>query len=149
MFEDRGDDSRKGAELAKGIGTMTENEIGKVVVDAAVQVHRELGPGLLETVYEVILAHELRQRGLEVEPQVPVAIEYQGIKFDEGFRADLIAEDKVILELKSVERDNNAHKKQVLTCLRLTDMKLGYLLNVGEALMKDGITRTVNQLDSQ
>ena len=128
---------------------MTENEIGKIVVDAAVQVHRELGPGLLETVYEVILVPELRQRGLGVERQVPVSIEYRGIKFDEGFRADIIVENKVILELKSVERINNAHKKQVLTYLRLTDMRLGYLLNFGEALMKDGITRTVNQLDSE
>jgi len=80
---------------------MTENEIGKIVIDAAVHVHRELGPGLLETVYEVILAHELRERGLGVERQVPVAIEYQGIKFDEGFRADIIVEQKVILELKA------------------------------------------------
>ena len=126
---------------------MTENEIGKVVVDAAVQVHRELGPGLLETVYEVILTHELRQRGLEIERQVPVAIEHRGITFDEGFRADIVVEGKVILELKSVEHVNSAHKKQVLTYLRLTDMKLGYLLNFGEALMKDGITRIVNQLD--
>ena len=93
--------------------------------------------------------HELRQRGLGVELQVPVSIEYRGIKFDEGFRADIIVENKVVLELKSVERINNAHKTQVLTYLRLTDMRLGYLLNFGEALMKDGITRTVNQLDSE
>ena len=126
---------------------MTENEIGKIVVDVALQVHRKLGPGLLESVYEVILAHELRQRGLRVERQVSVPIEYCGMKFDEGFRADIVVEDKVILELKSVETVNKAHKKQVLTYLRLTDMKLGYLLNFGEALMKDGITRTVNQLD--
>ncbi len=127
---------------------MTENEIGKIVVDAAVEVHRKLGPGLLESVYEAILAHELRQRGLRVERQVSVPIEYCGMKFDEGFRADIVVEGKVILELKSVESVNNAHKKQVLTYLRLTDMKLGYLLNFGEALMKDGITRTVNKLDS-
>ena len=126
---------------------MTENEIGKIVVDAAVSVHRDLGPGLLETVYEVALAHVLRQRGLVVERQVSVPIEYCGIRFDEGFRADIIIEGKVILELKSVERVNNAHKKQLLTYLRLTGLKLGYLLNFGEALMKDGITRTVNRLD--
>jgi len=126
---------------------MTENEIGKIVVDTAVSVHRDLGPGLLETVYEVVLAHVLRQRGLAVERQVPVPIEYCGIRFDEGFRADIIIENKVILELKSVQTVSNAHKKQLLTYLRLTGLKLGYLLNFGEALMKDGITRTVNKLD--
>jgi len=124
-----------------------ENQIGKIVVDAAVAVHRELGPGLLESVYEVVLAHELRERGLKVERQVPVSIEYLGIHFDEGFRTDIIIEDKVILELKSVECVNKAHKKQLLTYLKLTGMKLGYLLNFGDALMKQGITRTVNGLE--
>jgi len=123
-----------------------ENRIGQVIVDVAVAVHRELGPGLLESVYEVVLAHELRERGLQVERQVAIPIEYRGIQFDEGFRADIMVEDKVILELKSVERVNNAHKKQLLTYLKLTGMKLGYLLNFGEALMKQGITRTVNGL---
>jgi GxxExxY protein len=126
---------------------MTENEIGKIVVDAAVSVHRDLGPGLLETVYEVVLAHILQQRGLVVERQVAVPIEYSGINFDEGFRADIIVEGKVILELKSVERVNNVHKKQLLTYLRLTGLKLGYLLNFGEAVMKNGITRIVNRLE--
>ena len=126
---------------------MTENEIGKIVVDAAVLIHRDLGPGLLETVYEVVLAHVLRQRGLAVERQVPVSIRYCGIRFDEGFRADIIIENKVILELKSVQTVSNAHKKQLLTYLRLSGLKLGYLLNFAEALMKDGITRTVNKLD--
>ena len=123
---------------------MGENEIGKIVVDCAVQLHMALGPGLLETVYEVILAHELRERELQVERQVPVPIEFHGVRFDEGFRADIIVENKVILELKSVERTTRAHKKQVLTYLRLTGMKLGYLLNFGEALMKDGIARILN-----
>lgn len=126
---------------------MTENEIGKVVVDAAIAVHRVLGPGLLESVYEVILAHELRRRGLTVERQVPVAIEYDGVKFDEGFRADIVVEGKVILELKSVEQATAAHRKQIQTYLRLTGSKLGYLLNFGQALMKDGITRAVNGLE--
>lgn len=125
---------------------MDENEIGKEVVDAAIVVHRELGPGLLETVYEVIFMDELRKRGLKAERQVPVAIQCRGIRFDEGFRADIIVEDKVTLELKSVERVTNAHKKQLLTYLKLTGMRLGYLLNFGEALMKRGITRTVNSL---
>jgi len=123
---------------------MKENDIGKIVVDCAVQVHMELGPGLLETVYEVILAHQLRERGLRIKRQVPIAIEFHGVRFDEGFRADLIVENKVLLELKSVEQATRAHKKQVLTYLRLTGMKLGYLLNFGEALMKDGISRILN-----
>jgi GxxExxY protein len=123
---------------------MTENEIGAVVVDCAVKVHMRLGPGLLESVYETVLAYELQRRGLSVERQVPVPIFYDDIRFEEGFRADLIINCKVILELKSVEHITNAHKKQVLTYLRLTGMKVGYLLNFGEALMKDGITRCIN-----
>ena len=126
---------------------MTENEIGTVVVESAIAVHCELGPGLLESVYEVILARELQNRGLKVDRQVPVAIVYKGISFEEGFRADIIIENKVILELKSVERVTAAHKKQVQTYLRLTGCKLGYLLNFGEALMKTGITRCVNGLE--
>ncbi len=125
---------------------MIENKIGKDIVDNAVQIHRALGPGLLEIVYEVVLAQELRQRGLQVERQVPIAIEYQGLKFDEGFRADLIVENKIIVELKCVEKLNNAHKKQLLTYLRLTGMRLGFLLNFSGALMRDGITRIVNRL---
>jgi GxxExxY protein len=101
----------------------------------------------LEKVYEVALAHELRKMGVAVALQVPVSIRYDGILFDEGFRADIIAEDCVILELKSVERVSEAHKKQVQTYLRLTGLKLGYLLNFGEALMKDGITRCVYRLE--
>jgi GxxExxY protein len=126
---------------------MTENEIGTIVVECAIAVHRELGPGLLETVYEVVLARELLNRGLKVERQVPVPIRYKDIKFDEGFRADIIVHGKVILELKSVEKATAAHKKQVQTYLRLTGCKLGYLLNFGEALMKAGITRCVNGLE--
>lgn len=128
---------------------MTENETGKIVVDAAVQVHRAMGPGLLESVYEAVLSHELERRGLRVQRQVPVAIEYEGMRFDEGFRADIIVGDKVILELKSVERVTPAHKKQIQTYLRLTGKKLGFLLNFGEALMKDGITRAVNGLEEE
>jgi GxxExxY protein len=126
---------------------MTENEIGTIVIDAAITVHRELGPGLLETVYEIVLARELQNRGLTVDRQVPVSIQYKNIRFEEGFRADIIISGKVILELKSVERVTAAHKKQVQTYLRLTGCKLGYLLNFGEALMKSGITRCVNGLE--
>jgi len=123
---------------------MHENEIGTLVIDSAVHLHRSLGPGLLETVYEVTLAQRLEKRGLSVQRQIPIAIEFEGHRFEEGFRADLIVEGKVILELKSVENVHPAHKKQLLTYLRLTGMKLGYLLNFGEALMKDGITRTIH-----
>ena len=123
-----------------------EEWVGRAVVDAAVQVHRELGPGLLESVYEAVLAHELSQHGLRVERQVPVAFEWRGMRFNEGFRADIIVDGCVLLELKSVERLHNAHRKQILTYLRLTGMRLGYLINFGEALIRNGITRTVHQL---
>ena len=125
---------------------MHENEIGKIIIDAAVDIHKELGPGLLESVYEIVLADELVRRGLEVKRQVAIAMNFRGRIFDEGFRADLLVDGKVICELKSIEKVNNAHKKQLLTYLRLADKKLGYLLNFGEAFMKDGITRTVNGL---
>jgi len=125
---------------------MDENEIGRIVVDAAIAVHRELGPGLLESVYEAVLARELKDRGLNAERQVPVPIELRGMRFDEGFRADIIVENKLILELKSVETVSNAHKKQLLTYLKLSHKRLGFLLNFGEALMKDGITRIANGL---
>jgi GxxExxY protein len=126
---------------------MTENQIAKEVVDAAVKIHQALGPGLLESVYEVVLTRELEMRGLRVERQVPVAIEYEGIRFDEGFRADIIIEGLVILELKSVENMTAVHRKQLQTYLRLTGLKLGLLLNFGAALMKDGIIRAVNGLE--
>lgn len=125
---------------------MEENVIGMSVVDAAVQLHREMGPGLLESVYEVILAQQLRQRGFQVERQVAIPIEYKGLSFDEAFRADIIVENKVIIELKCIEKLNSAHKKQLLTYMRLTGMRLGYLLNFSESLMKNGIHRTVNGL---
>lgn len=125
---------------------LTENEIGTVIIESAISIHRELGPGLLETVYEVVLARDLRDKGLEVERQVPVSIHYKGILFQEGFRADIIVAGKVIVELKSVEHITPANKKQVQTYLRLTGCKLGYLLNFGEAVMKSGITRCVNGL---
>lgn len=125
---------------------MIEDEVGRLIVDAAVQVHRKMGPGLLETVYEVILAHELRRRGLHVDRQVPIPVTYEELRFDEGFRIDLVVENKVIVEIKCVERLSSAHKKQLLTYLRLTDKRLGYLLNFHEALMKHGITRIANHL---
>ncbi len=125
---------------------MTENEIAKIVVDAAYHIHRRLGPGLLESVYEVILAYALSSRGLNAERQVPVPIVFDGMKFDEGFRADLIVEDKVILELKSVEKIAPVHNKQLLTYLRVADKRLGLLINFGASLIKDGIFRVANRL---
>lgn len=128
---------------------MHENEIGTIVIECAIAIHRELGPGLLESVYETVLASELQSRGLRVERQVPIPITYRGIHSDEGFRADIVIEGKVILELKSVETVTPAHRKQIQTYLRLGNCKLGYLLNFGEALLKDGITRAVNHLEEE
>jgi len=123
---------------------MTENEIGEIVVDCAVKVHMRLGPGLLESVYETVLCYELQNRGRSVQRQVVVPINYDDLLFTEGFRADIVVDDKVILELKSVEHVTRAHKKQLLTYLRLSGRKVGYLLNFGEALMTDGISRIIN-----
>lgn len=128
---------------------MTENEIAKQVVDSAYHVHTRLGPGLLESVYEVVLAHELKKRGLKVLRQQAIPIEYDSLRFDEGFRADAIVEDKVILELKSIESVARVHKKQLLTYLRLTGKRLGLLINFGEELIRDGISRVVNGLPDE
>ena len=126
---------------------MRENDIGTQILEAAIRVHRALGPGLLESVYETILARELTNLGLMVERQIAVPIIYEGVVFNEGFRAELIVGKKVLLELKSVERTTPAHKKQVQTYLRLTGIKLGYLLNFGEDVLKSGVTRCVNKLE--
>jgi GxxExxY protein len=125
---------------------MTENEIATEVVDMSYKIHKKLGPGLFESVYEVVLASELLKKGFQVERQVAIPIEYEGNKFDEGFRADIVVDKKVILELKSIESVGNIHKKQLLTYLKLTGMKLGLLINFGEALIKDGLFRIVNGL---
>ncbi len=124
--------------------SMTENEIGTIIIDTSINIHKELGPGLFESVYETILYHSLIKRGLNVEKQVAVPIQFDGITFDEGFRADLIVENKVIIELKSIEKIANVHKKQLLTYLKLSKLKLGYLINFNEELLKNGITRIIN-----
>jgi len=126
---------------------MTENEIAKQVVDAAYKVHKILGPGLLESAYQAALFFELQSRGLHLVCEQPVPVVYDGVAIDEGFRADLIVEDKVIVELKSVEVIARVHKKQLLTYLRLADKRLGLLINFGEELIKDGIHRIVNRLE--
>ena len=125
---------------------MKENEISGIIVDIAVHIHKNLGSGLLENVYEVILTKLLAQRGLHVQRQVSVPIEFEGEFFDEGFRVDLFVEGKVIVELKSVDKISAAHKKQLLTYLRLTNTKLGLILNFGAATMKEGIERLANGL---
>lgn len=122
---------------------MTENEISKEVVDAAFKLHTELGPGLLESVYETLLASDLESRGLHVARQKPIPFEHRGMKFDEGFRADLIVNDLVIIELKSVEELHPSHKKQLKTYLKLSRKRLGLLINFGAPLIKDGIHRVV------
>lgn len=130
----------------KGRRRMTENEIAREIVDAAYKVHTTLGPGLYESVYETVLAYEISKRGMTVERQLPIPITYEHMEFDEGFRADLMVNQKVILELKSVETILPVHKKQLLTYLRLADKRLGLLLNFGAPLIKDGIFRVVNGL---
>ena len=126
---------------------MTENEIANRIMDVSFQIHREIGPGLLESVYEAVLAKKLTDSGLAVERQLPIAICYEGITFDEGFRADLVVEKKVIVELKSMDKLQAVHFKQLLTYLRLADCRLGLLINFGESLLKDGFKRVVNGLD--
>ncbi len=123
--------------------------IGKAVLDAAFHVHTVLGPGLLESVYEAALAVELKKRGLHVERQVPIAVTYEGKQLEVGFRADLIVEKKVLIELKSVEAVTPLFKKITTTYLKLIPLKLGFLINFNELHLKDGITRVVNDLDGK
>ena len=125
---------------------MTENEIAKQVVDAAYKIHTSLAPGLLESVYETVLAHELTKRGLEVTLQQGIPLNYEGVHMDVGFRADLIVENRVIVEIKSIEAIAPVHKKQLLTYLRLADKRLGLLINFDVELIRDGIARVVNGL---
>jgi len=123
---------------------MNENDIGDIIIDTAYNLHNKLGPGLLENVYEVILAKHLAKRGLFVQRQVSIPVEFEGECFSEGFRVDLFVEGKVIIELKSVEKITRVHKKQLLTYLKLTNTKVGYILNFGSELMKTGIIRLIN-----
>ena len=125
---------------------MTENEIAKIIVNVAYNIHVKLGPGLLESVYEEILHYELRKQNLSIERQRAIPVVWEKIKMEIGFRADLIVENKVIIELKSIERIAPVHPKQLLTYLRITNIKLGLLINFNEKLIKNGITRIVNNL---
>jgi GxxExxY protein len=125
---------------------MTENEISEKIIGCAIQVHRELGPGLLESSYEECLYYELVQSGMLVEKQKPLPLIYKEVKLDCGYRLDLLVEKKVVLEVKAVEMLSDIHLAQILTYLKLTKCKLGLLMNFNVALMKDGIKRIVNKL---
>ena len=132
--------SREGAKTRREI-----EEVAQIVIDTALELHRDLGPGLLETVYESVLAKMLEQRGLKVERQKVVPIHYRGIKLDECFRVDLFVDDQLIIELKSVENIQPVHPKQLLTYLRLMELPLGLLINFGAPLLKEGLRRVVNR----
>jgi GxxExxY protein len=125
---------------------MDENAIAKEILDVAFKIHRDIGPGLLESVYEAILAHELSKRGFAVARQQIIEFRYEDILLNEGFRADLIVNGLVIIEIKSVEKIHPVFLKQLLTYLKLTRLKLGLLINFNEALLKDGIKRVANGL---
>lgn len=126
--------------------SVTENEISGAIVDATLAVHRQLGPGLLESVYEAALAFELKKRGFQVQRQKSIPVVYESVHLEEGFRADIIVDGRVIIEIKSIEAVAPVHKKQLLTYLRLTGLHVGLLINFNVNLLKDGITRVVNQL---
>ena len=121
-----------------------KEQLAKIAVDCGFRIHKELGPGLLESVYEVVLAKLLEREGLAVKRQVPVPISFMDLSFDEGFRADILVEDMLLLELKSVETLAPVHLKQLLTYLRLLDLPLGLLMNFGAATFKEGVKRIVN-----
>ena len=124
------------------------DDITGAIVDAALKIHMELGPGLLESVYEVVLARALEKRGFHIERQKVIRFEYDGMVFEEGFRTDLLVEGRVVVELKSVEKLAPVHSKQVLTYLRLMDLPVGLLINFGAATLKEGLQRIVNNLPS-
>jgi GxxExxY protein len=126
---------------------MTENAISKEVVDVALRIHRGLGPGLFESVYEGVMASQLEKRGLRVSTQQIMPVEFDGIRFEMGFRADLVVEERVIVEIKSVAEIVDVHKKQLLTYLRLSKVRLGLLINFNVPLIKDGIVRIANGLE--
>ena len=125
---------------------MTENELAKIIVDCSYKIHTTLGPGLLESVYEELLSYELIRRNINIRRQQGIPVLYEDIKMELGFRADIIVENKVIIEIKSVESIAPVHQKQLLTYLKITGIKLGLLINFNEALIKNGIQRIVNNL---
>jgi GxxExxY protein len=122
------------------------NEISGIAIDTAMDIHRRLGPGLLESVYREVMVYELRKRGLTVDKEVPIPVIWEDVKLDIGFRADLIVENSMVIELKSIEAIAPVHKKILLTYLRLADVRLGLLMNFGMELLKQGISRVINGL---
>ena len=122
------------------------DDITAAIVDAALQIHRDLGPGLLESVYEALLAQALVKRGFQVQRQMPIRFQYDGFVFEEGFRTDIMVDSQVVVELKSVERLAPVHGKQLLTYLKLTNKSVGLLINFGAATLKEGLHRIVNRL---
>ena|SRR5690606_195827 len=125
---------------------MTENELSSKIIGACIEVHKQLGPGLLESTYEVCLAHELRLFGLDVKQQISLPVVYKGIKLNAGYRIDMIVEDKVIIEIKSIDALAPIHTAQILTYLKLKDLKLGLLINFNTVRLVDGLKRIVNNL---
>jgi GxxExxY protein len=123
---------------------MEINDITSIIIEESIKIHTDLGPGLFESVYEEILYYRLTKRGINVQKQVAVPVYYEEVKMDVGFRADLIVESKVVVEIKSIEAVAPVHHKQLLTYLKLTGLKVGLLINFNEALLKDGIKRIVN-----
>ena len=123
---------------------MNENEISKIVVEKALKIHKTLGPGLFESVYHGALVYELRKSGLEVESEKDIPVKYEDIIFDKGFRADIVVNQKLIIEIKSVKKLEDVHFKQLLTYLKLTNYKLGLLINFNEPLLKEGLKRIIN-----
>lgn len=126
---------------------MNENEISYRIIGAAIELHKAIGPGLLESVYESALAYDLKALGFDVKQQVPRPFIYKTMKMETGFRMDLVVNDKVIIEVKCVEKINDVHLAQTLTYLKLSDMKLGLIINFRCSILKDGIKRIVNNLD--
>ena len=123
---------------------MTYNELSGAILEVAIDIHRRLGPGLMESVYQTILAHELTKRGFSIRKEEPIPLVWDNLQFDIGFRADLIVNELIIIELKSIEQVAPVHKKQVLTYLRVTGKKFGLLINFGEELLKEGVHRIIN-----
>jgi GxxExxY protein len=123
---------------------MNHNDITAAIIDTSIDIHRKLGPGLLESVYRKILAYELRKRGFEVVEEMPIPVDWEGVRLDLGFRADLMVNNRVIVELKSCEAIHPVYKKQLLTHLKITKKQVGLLINFGEELLKDGVHRIVN-----
>ncbi len=125
---------------------MKENDLATLIIGAAIKIHKDVGPGLLESVYEECFAYELKEINLNYERQKHIPLIYKNIKLDCAFRADFIIEDKVIVELKAIDSIANNHKSQLLTYLKLTDIKLGLLINFNNSMLKDGVYRVVNHL---